>query len=145
MITRLNLSLLILPVIVILAPAYFAAQNDVSANYTPAELQGYSYRKNTVLSETEIRRRQPLALTGNIRGPISASLPAAGGEGARANPARHALTSILIDEKDKRAVINDRIVREGDSIDGMKVLKIQKERVKLKTGGAAKWLELEEE
>jgi hypothetical protein len=143
--TRLHISLLILPVLAILAPAYFSAQKDVSASFTPAELQGYSYQNDSVLSETEIKRRQPLPLQTVPRSPVGASRPAAGGDGTRDNAAGYEVTSIFIGDKGKRAVINDQIVREGDSIGGMRVLKIRKERVELETGGAAKWLRLEEE
>lgn len=145
MITRLHISILLIPVLAALAPAYFTAQNDVSAGFTPAEVQGYSYHNDTILSETEIRRREPLRLAWNMRGPISASRPAAVNGETRNNAAGYAVTSIFIEDKDKRAVINDHIVREGDSIDGMKVLRIEVGRVELQAGGTAKWLRLEEE
>jgi hypothetical protein len=144
-ITRLHISLLAIPVLVVLAPAYFTAQNDVSAGFTPAEVQGYSYHNDAILSETEIMRREPLRLAENMRGPISASRPAAGDGGTRKNAAGYAVTSIFIGDKDRWAVINDQIVREGDNMDGMKVLRIQRGRVELEAGGAAKWLRLEEE
>ncbi|GAB4389904.1 MAG: hypothetical protein Kow0025_18310 [Thermodesulfovibrionales bacterium] len=145
MVTRVHLLLLALPFVAMAAAAYLGAGSDMSVNFTPAELQGYNYSHNALLDEAEIKRKRRLPLSAGMRGPIRAAGPAVA-DGDRGAPAEgHVLTSILIGEGERKAVINDRIVREGDSVDGMRVLEIKESRVALRIGGAVKWYRLEEE
>lgn len=52
------------------------------------------------------------------------------------------LTGIIYDEGSPIAVINDEIVHEGDEIEGVKVIKIESERVLLEKDGKPYTLEL---
>ncbi|WP_200762742.1 hypothetical protein [Nitrosophilus alvini] len=51
------------------------------------------------------------------------------------------VTFIISGEK-KRAIINGKVVSEGDNINGARVLKIEKNRVLIKTYEGVKWLRL---
>ncbi len=53
------------------------------------------------------------------------------------------LSLIVVTEKSRMAIINGIVVKEGDSIDGVKVVKIEHRRVLLKNK-TAHWLHMEE-
>lgn len=49
---------------------------------------------------------------------------------------------IVIGEEKKIAIVNGAVLKEGDSVNGMKIAKIEKDRILIKSNGT-KWLHLE--
>ncbi len=68
--------------------------------------------------------------------PLAALAPA-GGEAAPA------LSFILINNTRRLAILNGKVVTEGESVDGAHVMRIEKKRVLLKSKGGQEWLALE--
>jgi hypothetical protein len=55
----------------------------------------------------------------------------------------HRLSLVLLDEGRKMAIINGRVLREGDRLETYQVARIEKNRVKLKGGRGELWINLE--
>ncbi len=68
--------------------------------------------------------------------PLAALAPA----GVNAEPA---LSFILINNTRRLAILNGKVVTEGESVDGARVMRIEKKRVLLKSKGGQEWLALE--
>ncbi|HDZ87371.1 MAG TPA: hypothetical protein ENH38_01975 [Nitrospirae bacterium] len=145
MIKKIYPVLLALPFIFIMGAFYLTLEKDIAISFTPAEVEAYRFNPGTILSDTEIVGRPHLKFSSKIRGPINAS----GLKAVKGNAPHMAsgliVNFIFIGENDKRAVINDQIVREGDKINGGKVARIKKDGVALIINGVIKWIKLEEQ
>ncbi|MCM8776540.1 MAG: hypothetical protein NC930_09385 [Candidatus Omnitrophica bacterium] len=106
----------------------------------PAEIRAEKFVPRRSISLEEKQRNQQSGLHQPWgRDPFSAAL-IGGMPGIRADGTRTLdiesldLTGILVSGKRKVAIINRIFVREGDSVEGMMIEKIEKDRVLLKNG-----------
>lgn len=125
----------VLPFLCIIVSIIIASIIDFSPTLTEREQQVLEF----IPENTGIVRKEALVVKNHLKSPIEIPkgvTPPIPKEGAL-------LTLIMIGEEKKIAIINGRVVREGDTIDGMKILKIEKDKILVKSK-ETKWLYMEE-
>lgn len=137
-----SLLLLGLPVAVCLIAGYAATEVEVKYPLTSVENTVAGFRPNAQAEQTAIKDPARIEVPANLSGPLR-STGVAGAAPVAAVPV-HRVTSITITERRKKAIINDRIVQEGDRLNGSTVSTIQPHRVAIKENGVTTWLVLED-
>lgn len=138
--------------ILIAFPFVFVTALFIAANYFPFK-GGLTDIEDRVLAFTpaslSIKERPAVSVSGEIKSPIDFSSPAVSAsvekEGDLVPEMDYNdtyLSLIVISGKRKMAIIKGSLVREGESIDGMKIARIEPDRVLVKNK-TEKWLYLE--
>lgn len=114
---------------------------------------------NSVPDKINLNERQPLMLSEDLKSPmemikapakgfpsipLSAIAPQTSAEVEK--PSEIKVSMIAVSEQKKIAIVSGIVTKEGDSISGMKVLRIEKDRILLKDirqNGGTKWAYLE--
>lgn len=146
MIRRIHLAVVALPFAAILFVTFAALQWKIPLQISESEREVYRYQRHR---ETEtapqIAQRKPIDLPDRLRGPLRARRGPATVEAAPGvGPSPYLLTSILISKSDRKVVINDQFLREGDRLNELTVLKIGKGKVRVRRNGKTEWLSLGE-
>ena len=145
MISRKQLVLIMVPFILLAAFFYLSLRKDTAISFTSAELEVYRYTTGSILKDSDLKKRQKWSISPTLSGPFYV----AGRneqEAARHSAGKiYTLSFILLSENDRRAIINNAFVREGDIFDNRKVSRIEKDKVALTAKGVTTWLELEEQ
>lgn len=140
--------------ILIACPFAFIIVLLIAANYIPFE-GSLSETESRLLefspTAVSIKESQPVQMSGEFKSPIdfrspeTVKAPVKGEDNDSVSPADYdvnKLSLVVISGKRKLAVIDGLLVREGDSVAGMKIAQIEHDRVLLKNK-TAKWLYLE--
>ncbi len=144
MIRRIDHALILLPFMLILATALFFWQVRRAAGFTTVEQEVYRYSSGALLAETTLLKRAPLKIPADLRGPIEFTAVQPAQVKKIGMPNLHGVTFILISEAGRRAIIDGNVFRVGESIDGVQVSAIEKERVAITSNGVTTWLRLEQ-
>jgi hypothetical protein len=145
MISRMQLGLILLPFLFLAVFCYVSLKKDVAIRFTPVENEVYRYTTGTVLTDSFIKKSSPWEISPRVIGPLYVSSK---GALERAHPTGekgYTVSLIVISENDRRAIINNAIVGEGDIVDNRKVSRIEKDKVEVTMRGITTWLKLEEE
>jgi len=145
MIRRLTIGLVFTPFILVLVITWLSLEVDLAIDMTPVELRVFRYRSDSILERTRIHLRPELSIPSSIRGPIRAGTRGTGEGRKKGSSAGFVLSFILVGEDDRRAVINGRIVREGDVVNGARVAEIRRDGVALRINGILQWIKMEEQ
>jgi hypothetical protein len=143
MIRRIDHALILLPFMLILAAALFFWQVRRAAGFTTVEQEVYRYSSGALLAETAPHKRAPLTIPADLRGPIEFAAVQPAQARKVGMPNLHGVSFILISEAGRRAIIDGNVLRLGESIYGMQVSAIEKERVAITSNGVTTWLRLE--
>ena len=143
---RVNLFIVLLPVFVLVV-LFLIAQITFELSLSPQEKRLLSFHRESNLGITE---RKAVALN-IVRCPISMSNtsekgfpPSALSEVAPPRSATVERVSMILVNKDKRmAVVDGRLVNEGDWINQSRVEKIERNRILLKNKKGEAWLRFE--
>jgi len=144
MIRRIDHALILLPFMLILAAALFFWQVRRAAGFTTVEQEVYRYSSGALLAETALLKRAPLTIPADLRGPIEFAAVQPAQARKVGMPNLHGVSFILISEGSSRAIIDGNVLRLGESIYGMRVSAIEKERVAITSNGVTTWLRLEQ-
>ena len=116
-------------------------------SFSPVEQKVFNFTYERV---PDISERQPLSVS-SIRNPVD--LRRGGEEGfpktalAEMVPppetAEKRVSFILVNQKKRLAIIDGKLVHEGDVIDNRKIAKIEKDKVLLKGKEGEKWLKMD--
>ena len=115
-------------------------------SFSPTEQKVFNFTYERI---PDLSERKP-ASTSSISAPID--LRRAGGQGfpktalaevAPPEQAERKVSFIMVDRNRRLAIIDGRFVHEGDVIDKLKIVKIEKNRVLLKGKEGEKWLKLD--
>ncbi len=145
--------LTVLPFLFVIAS--FIATKVVNFNsvLTAKEKQALEF----VPEKIEVIERQALVVKNDMKGPIeiikstlsrdfpSKSLSVIAPQTARDEGEKiiEGIVSLIVTGGERKiAIVNGVVVKEGDSVDGMKIAKIEKDRILIKSNGT-KWLHLE--
>jgi hypothetical protein len=139
-----SLFLLGLPLAVCLIAGYTATKLKVQYPLTSVENTVAGFRPNVQAEQTAIKDVARLEVPQNLSGPLRSTGLTATGTTVAVAPPVHKVTAITITERVKKAIINDRIVHEGDRLNGSIVSIIQPHRVAIKENGVTTWLVLED-
>ncbi len=129
----------LLPFLLIIASVITASLIDFNHTLTEKEQQLLDvtyesvgiFRKEASVVKNNLK--SPIEIPETFTPPISA---------ATAEPGK-GVSLIMIGEEEKIAIINGEIAREGDIIDKMEILKIEKDKILVKSNGT-KWVYMEE-
>ena len=89
--------------------------------------------------------RLPLDISHNLNGPLYVEARIEKEMPRYYEEKSYTLSLILLSENDRRAIINNAFVCEGDIFDNQKVSRIEIDKVALTSKGVTTWLELEEQ
>lgn len=137
--------------ILIAFPFVFAIILFVIAGYVPFKA-GFTETEDRILafipSDLEIKERQAVLLSKEIKIPINFSAPDKGEHPVKEDDLVQEidyndskLSLIVVSGNRKMAIIKGALVREGDNIEGMKIARIEQDRVLLKNK-TERWLYL---
>jgi MSHA biogenesis protein MshK len=82
------------------------------------------------------------AFAGELRDPTLPLIAEQEKEQSKEGKDELVLTGIVIFEKQKRAILNNKIFKEGDKIQGMEITRIEKDKVIFKNGQEEKIISL---
>jgi len=131
--------LLPLIIIVLLVAAAGLVPMEMSLSETEQMLLDFK------ASDLTIKARQGMGLTQYVKGPFEFSIKQAKPRDDKVKQIDYndtRLSLVVISDNSKMAIINGQVLREGDRINGMKVKKIEPERVLIKDK-ESEWLYLE--
>ncbi len=138
MIEKKFIILSVLPFLFIIVSIFTVNMIDFSPTLTEKEQQvlNFNYEsmgipgKKTLVVKNHLK--SPLEISGTLPPPPPAAVTSPG----------KGLSLIMIRGEEKIAIIDGKVAREGDIIDGMKILKIEKDKILVKSK-KNKWLYME--
>lgn len=140
--------LIVFPPVLIIISIFIAISVPFKERLSVAEKQTLEF----VPSDIRIKTREIIHVTGELKIPMDFNIsdvtgdlasPVAGGDlVSQIGYNDNALSLIIISGKSRMAIIKGLVVKEGDSIEGIKVVKIEPQRVLLKNK-IAQWLYIE--
>ena len=133
--------LLLLPPVLIFLCVIAANSIPFDQSFSESESQFLDF----ISSDLKISEKKQAQIARDIKGPFNfsrSSAQAPNDKVAEIDYNENSLSLTVISDAARMAIINGEIVREGDMIKGMKILKIEPERV-LTNNKTAEWLYLE--
>jgi len=133
--------LLLLPPVLIILCILAANSLPFDQSFSESESQFLDF----ISSDLKISKQKIVKIAGNIKGPFdftrsSAQIP--DDKVAEIDYNEHSLSLTVVTDDARMAIINGELVTEGDTLPGMKILRIEAERV-LTNNKTAEWLYLE--
>ncbi|OIP65363.1 MAG: hypothetical protein CO150_06335 [Nitrospirae bacterium CG_4_9_14_3_um_filter_53_35] len=144
MISRKQMGLVMLPFLFLTVFFYVSLKKDMAISLTPAENEIYSYRTDTVLTDSFIKKRTSLDISAGLSGPLYVEQRSVSGTDRPGAEKGYVVSLILISRNERRAIINNAIVGEGDILDNRKISRIEKDKVGITLNGMTTWVKLEE-
>lgn len=133
--------LLLLPPLLILLCVIIANSIPFDQSFSESESQILDF----ISSDLKIAEKKITRLTRNIKGPFDFNVKQAVARNDKVTQIDYndkSLSLVVISDNSKMAIIGGQVVKEGDSVYGLKVKKIEPERVLIKNK-KAEWLYLE--
>jgi hypothetical protein len=138
--------------ILIVFPLAFIIILFIAATYVPFReefTEAEEYISAFMPTELSVKEMPEVSINRQLRSPLNFGTPGSAGVKESSMVSEkdftdNAVSLIVVSGKRKMAIIGGVIVREGDSIDGMKIAKIEPDRVLLKNR-TERWLFLEKE
>ncbi len=147
---KIQITLMTVPLILIFLVLAAVSQMTIEDSLSTVERKLLS---GTKASAKKSLKRETLTLSA-LPSPIGISHPDA--RGFPGTPLAHIvpqmesnstpqfrISMIMIREDKKTAIINDKVVKEGDTIDSVKILKIQKDKILILDGKERIWVWIE--
>lgn len=144
MISRKHLGLVMLPFLFLAVFSYLSLKKDMAISLTPVENEVYSYTTGTVLTDSLIKKRALLDISAGLSGPLYVEQRSVSETVHPGAEKGYVVSLILISRDERRAIVNNAIVREGDILDNRKISRIEKDKVAITINGMTTWVKLEE-
>jgi len=146
---KITLLIVSIPLIAILT-IFMISKVTFGLSLSPMERKLFSFNHETIPKIAE----RPIMHTGSLKSPIILTKSSVKGfpdtpltvlspPSSPASPAEKRVSMILINKNKKIAVIDGKLLNEGDTLDKHRISKIEKDRVLLKNKEGEKWLKLE--
>ncbi len=137
--------LIVFPAIFIIILVLIARSIHFKGEFSETEMQTLKFRPSDIM----VKQRPRVQASEDLKGPIDFN-PASSAQGAFPEAlgpqtdysSSTGLSLIVISGKSRMAIIKGLVVKEGDSIDGIKIARIETDRVLLKSK-THEWLYME--